>query len=237
MLIWQLSIHKYGGNMTISNESGNINKNSDGLSRCALAITPENPASLPQEEQHIECICVADIGTEFFNKFKESYRMDKICHILFQLLMKYCKDPSLSSKQDEVWRKAYCEGRFPLLDGILHCRTKYTCFMTLTDRTLIKTIVNEWHYSFSSGHLSEERTLERLKTCSWWPNWRGDVSEYFQACDRCQKANRAKEKKFGMMIQIQEPKYPWEIVHMDWVTALPPRGDRSFDAFLVLVDK
>ncbi|MBW0559175.1 hypothetical protein O181_098890 [Austropuccinia psidii MF-1] len=38
------------------------------------------------------------------------------------------------------------------------------------------------------------------------------------------------------MIQIQEPKSPWEIVHMDWVTALPPGGDRSYKACLVLVD-
>ncbi|MBW0518395.1 hypothetical protein O181_058110 [Austropuccinia psidii MF-1] len=40
-----------------------------------------------------------------------------------------------------------------------------------------------------------------------------------------------------MMIQIQEPKFPWEIDHMDWLAALPPGGDRSFHAFLVLVDR
>ncbi|MBW0546485.1 hypothetical protein O181_086200 [Austropuccinia psidii MF-1] len=39
------------------------------------------------------------------------------------------------------------------------------------------------------------------------------------------------------MIQIQEPKSPWEIAHMDWVIALPPGGDRSYNAFLVLVDR
>ncbi|MBW0540803.1 hypothetical protein O181_080518 [Austropuccinia psidii MF-1] len=39
------------------------------------------------------------------------------------------------------------------------------------------------------------------------------------------------------MIQIQEPKSPWEIVHIDWVTALPPGGDRSYNACLVLVDR
>ncbi|MBW0535798.1 hypothetical protein O181_075513 [Austropuccinia psidii MF-1] len=39
-----------------------------------------------------------------------------------------------------------------------------------------------------------------------------------------------------MMIQIQEPRSLWEIVHMDWVTALPPGGDRSYKALLVLVD-
>ncbi|MBW0506927.1 hypothetical protein O181_046642 [Austropuccinia psidii MF-1] len=39
------------------------------------------------------------------------------------------------------------------------------------------------------------------------------------------------------MIQIQEQKSPWEMVHMDWVTALPPGGDRSSNACLVLVDR
>ncbi|MBW0578136.1 hypothetical protein O181_117851 [Austropuccinia psidii MF-1] len=40
-----------------------------------------------------------------------------------------------------------------------------------------------------------------------------------------------------MIVQIQEPKSPWEIVHIYWVTALPPGEDRSFNACLVLVDR
>ncbi|MBW0531095.1 hypothetical protein O181_070810 [Austropuccinia psidii MF-1] len=39
------------------------------------------------------------------------------------------------------------------------------------------------------------------------------------------------------MIQIQQAKYALEIVHMDWVTALPPGGDRSLNECLVLVDR
>ncbi|MBW0528912.1 hypothetical protein O181_068627 [Austropuccinia psidii MF-1] len=39
------------------------------------------------------------------------------------------------------------------------------------------------------------------------------------------------------MIKIQESKSPWEIAHMDWLTALPPAGDRSYNASLVVVDK
>ncbi|MBW0533060.1 hypothetical protein O181_072775 [Austropuccinia psidii MF-1] len=39
------------------------------------------------------------------------------------------------------------------------------------------------------------------------------------------------------MIKIQEPRRPWEIVNMDWVTGLPPGGDRSYYAFLVIVDR
>ncbi|MBW0499843.1 hypothetical protein O181_039558 [Austropuccinia psidii MF-1] len=40
-----------------------------------------------------------------------------------------------------------------------------------------------------------------------------------------------------MMIQIKEPKSPLEIVHMNWVTALPPGGYGSYNACLVLVDR
>ncbi|MBW0521526.1 hypothetical protein O181_061241 [Austropuccinia psidii MF-1] len=39
------------------------------------------------------------------------------------------------------------------------------------------------------------------------------------------------------MIHIQEPKSPIEVVHMDWVTALPPSGDRSYNACLVVLYK
>ncbi|MBW0529201.1 hypothetical protein O181_068916 [Austropuccinia psidii MF-1] len=39
------------------------------------------------------------------------------------------------------------------------------------------------------------------------------------------------------MIHIQEPKSLWEVVHMDCVTELPPSGDKSHNACLVIVDR
>ncbi|MBW0571587.1 hypothetical protein O181_111302 [Austropuccinia psidii MF-1] len=93
MIRWQIAIQEYRENMTIAHKSGSIHKNADGLSRWALATTPKNPSWVPQEEYHIEGICLTDIGIEFFDQFKESYKIDKNCHILFQLLMKDCKDP------------------------------------------------------------------------------------------------------------------------------------------------
>ncbi|MBW0503668.1 hypothetical protein O181_043383 [Austropuccinia psidii MF-1] len=146
MLRWQISIQGYRANMTIVEKSGDIHKNADGISRWGLENTLENPAWVPQEEHHIEGICV----TEFFNKARESYKMDKNFHSLCKLLMKDCKDLSLSSKLDEVWKKAYDEGRSHLLDGILYHRTKHTCLMALTDRALIKIILHECHDSVAA---------------------------------------------------------------------------------------
>ncbi|MBW0553603.1 hypothetical protein O181_093318 [Austropuccinia psidii MF-1] len=154
MLRWQIAFQEYRENMTIVHKSGNIHTNANGLSRWALANTPDNPEWVPQEEHYIEGICFTDIGTEFLSQVKEIYKIDKNFHILSPLLMKDCKEPSLSSKLDETWKNTYDEGRFHLLDGILYHRTKHTCIMALTDRTLIKTILHECHESVSAGHLS-----------------------------------------------------------------------------------
>ncbi|MBW0557728.1 hypothetical protein O181_097443, partial [Austropuccinia psidii MF-1] len=67
--------------------------------------------------------------------------------------------------------------------------------------------------------------------------WQKDVAEYCKTCDRCQKANKSTGKRLGNIIKIQEPRRPWEIVHMDWVTGLPPGGDRSHNDFLVIIDR
>ncbi|MBW0527193.1 hypothetical protein O181_066908 [Austropuccinia psidii MF-1] len=109
--------------------------------------------------------------------------------------------------------------------------------MTFFSRFLIITILHEFHDSIYSGNLSEDRTIGKVKNCAWWPSWRKETIEYCHTCDRCQKANRSTGKKFGLMIHIQEPKSPWEVVHMDWFTALPPSGGKSYNACLVIVDR
>ncbi|MBW0528795.1 hypothetical protein O181_068510 [Austropuccinia psidii MF-1] len=109
--------------------------------------------------------------------------------------------------------------------------------MKAVDRSLIKLVFQECHDSDSSGHLSEDRKREKEKTYVWWPMWQTHVAEYCKTCDRCQKENISTGKRLGTIIKIQEPSKPWEIVNMYWVTCLPPGGDRSDNAFLVIVDR
>ncbi|MBW0572462.1 hypothetical protein O181_112177 [Austropuccinia psidii MF-1] len=109
--------------------------------------------------------------------------------------------------------------------------------MTLCIRLLINTIVHECHNSIYSGHLSEDRTLEKVKNCAWWPAWRKYTIEYIHTFERCQKENRSAGKEFGLIIHIQEPKSAWEVVHMDWVTALPSSGDKSYNYCLFIADR
>ncbi|MBW0463630.1 hypothetical protein O181_003345 [Austropuccinia psidii MF-1] len=39
------------------------------------------------------------------------------------------------------------------------------------------------------------------------------------------------------MIHIQKPKSAWKVIHMDWFTALPPSGDKSYDNALCNVGR
>ncbi|MBW0559779.1 hypothetical protein O181_099494 [Austropuccinia psidii MF-1] len=96
---------------------------------------------------------------------------------------------------------------------------------------------DEGRFHLLDGRLSEDRTRGKVKTCIWWPMWQNNVADYYKTCDRFQKANKSTGKRLGNMIKIQEPRRPWEIVHMDWVTGLPPGGDRSYNACLVIVDR
>ncbi|MBW0544702.1 hypothetical protein O181_084417 [Austropuccinia psidii MF-1] len=39
------------------------------------------------------------------------------------------------------------------------------------------------------------------------------------------------------MIHIQEPRFPLEVFHMDWMICLPPSGDRCYNTCLVIADR
>ncbi|MBW0526064.1 hypothetical protein O181_065779 [Austropuccinia psidii MF-1] len=116
---WQIAKQEYIGNMTIVHKAGSMNKNADGLSRWALPNTHDNPAYVPTGEEPqipIEGINITDVGKEYFEEVRESYNLDKNCHILTPLLDKYCKDAALANSLDDIWKTSYDNGRFHLFD-------------------------------------------------------------------------------------------------------------------------
>ncbi|MBW0513678.1 hypothetical protein O181_053393 [Austropuccinia psidii MF-1] len=239
MLRWQNTTQEYRGNITIVHKDGNIHKNADGLIRLPLPNNIDNPAYVPEEASpqiSIEGISIKDLNTTFFKEVRNSYNQDKNCSIICQLLTKNCEHNSLIHALDEIWKKSYDEGRFHLLDGIIYHRNRYKSVMKVLYRSLINLVPKECHDSTFSGHVSEDRTREKIKTCIWWPIWQKDVSESCENSDRCQKANKFTGKGTGNIIKIQGPRKPWEIFCMDWVNCLPSGGDRSYNACLAIVD-
>ncbi|MBW0569113.1 hypothetical protein O181_108828 [Austropuccinia psidii MF-1] len=193
MLEWQLAIQQYRGNMTIAHKDGNIHKNADGLRKWPLPNNIDIPAYFTEEaslQVPVEGIRVTDVNTNFFEEVRHSYTQDKNCSILYQLLNKDCKDNYLIHALDELWKKSSDEGRFHLLDGIIYHRTKHTCVMTVVESSLIN-LVLKCHDSPFSGHLSEDRTREKVKTCIWWPMWQKDVADKTPIFLPCHKDDKA----------------------------------------------
>ncbi|MBW0494930.1 hypothetical protein O181_034645 [Austropuccinia psidii MF-1] len=66
--------------MTIVHKAGNIHKNANGLSILAFPKTPDSPAYLPENAEHqipIEGINITEVGTEFFEEVRESYKKEE----------------------------------------------------------------------------------------------------------------------------------------------------------------
>ncbi|MBW0546096.1 hypothetical protein O181_085811 [Austropuccinia psidii MF-1] len=171
MVIWQIAIQEYRGNITIVQKDGNINKNEDVLSRWPLPNNIDNPSYVPEEASPQIPIkgSVTNLNTTLFEEVRGSYTQDRNHSILCQLPTKDCKGNSLIHASDEIWKISYDKGRFHLLDGIIYHRTEHTCVIKVVDRSLINLVLKECPDSPFSGHLSEERIREKIKTCIWWP--------------------------------------------------------------------
>ncbi|MBW0547809.1 hypothetical protein O181_087524 [Austropuccinia psidii MF-1] len=154
--------------MTIVHKEGNIHKNADGMNIWPLKNNNDNPSYVPEEASPqipIEGISVTDLNTAFCEEVRNRYTQDKNFGILCQLLTKEGKDSYLMNYLNGFWKKSYDEGRFHLLDGIIYHINKHTCVIKVVDRSLIDPELRECHDSSFSGHLSEDRTREKIKTC------------------------------------------------------------------------
>ncbi|MBW0521310.1 hypothetical protein O181_061025 [Austropuccinia psidii MF-1] len=123
------------------------------------------------------------------------------------------------------------------MDGLLYHREMHTSALTIIDRDHITSILQEYHDCPYMGHMSEDRTKERVASTSWWPKWEQELSEYLKTCERFQKAKRKHGKKYGLLQHIDKFKHPWETINMDWLTGLAPGGKENFNSCLIIVDR
>ncbi|MBW0469250.1 hypothetical protein O181_008965 [Austropuccinia psidii MF-1] len=109
--------------------------------------------------------------------------------------------------------------------------------LKVIERDHISLMLQECHDCPYMGHMSEDRTRERVASIAWWPKWEQEFSEFINTCERCQKENKNYRKKYGLLQHIEETKSPWETINMDWVTGLVPGGKENFNSCLVIFDR
>ncbi|MBW0535129.1 hypothetical protein O181_074844 [Austropuccinia psidii MF-1] len=122
-------------------------------------------------------ISSSELQNEFFSAVLKSYSKHKQCGILIQLLQQKYRSPELQSQLEEPWLRAYKDNRFFLVDGLLFHREKHTGALTVVDRDHISLILQKCHDCPYMGHMSEDRTRERVASTAWWPKWEQELSE------------------------------------------------------------
>ncbi|MBW0497829.1 hypothetical protein O181_037544 [Austropuccinia psidii MF-1] len=153
-------------------------------------------------------------NNEFFSAVMNTYAKHKQCGILLQLLQQKYRSPEQESQLEEPWLRDYKESKFSLIDGLLYHREKHTSALTVVYRDHISLILQESHDCPYMGHMSEDRTKERVASTSWWPKCEQELSEYINTCGRFQKANRKHGER-----------------------ELVPGGKENFNACLIIVDR
>ncbi|MBW0579041.1 hypothetical protein O181_118756 [Austropuccinia psidii MF-1] len=121
-------------------------------------------------------ISSSELHNEFFSTVLKSYAKQKQCGILLQLLQQNYMSQDLESQLEEPWLRAYKDSKFLLVDGLLYHREKNTNALTVVDRDHISLILQEFHDCPYMGHMSEDRTRERVASTAWWPKWEQELS-------------------------------------------------------------
>ncbi|MBW0522209.1 hypothetical protein O181_061924 [Austropuccinia psidii MF-1] len=104
----------------------------------------------------------SELQNKFFNAVMNTYAKNKKCGILLQLFQQNYRSPELESQLEEPWLRDYKDNKFFLIDGLLYHREKHTSAPTIIDRDHISLILQEFHDCPYMGHMSEDRTKERV---------------------------------------------------------------------------
>ncbi|MBW0482997.1 hypothetical protein O181_022712 [Austropuccinia psidii MF-1] len=142
-------------------------------------------------------IISSELHNELFSAVMKTYAKHKECGILLQLLQQKYRSLELESQLEEPWLRDYKDNKFFFIYGLLYHREKYTSALTVVYRDHISLILQECHDCPYMGHMSEDRTKERVGSTSWWAKWEQDLSKYINTCERLQKEKGKKGKNMG----------------------------------------
>jgi hypothetical protein len=97
-------------------------------------------------------------------------------------------------------------------------------------------ILDELHKKPYSGHPGYQKLITMLRKEFYWPNMKGETTEYLARCLECQQVKVEHQHPTGLLQPLPIPEWKWEVISMDFITGLP-RSSKQNDSIMVVVDK
>ena len=94
--------------------------------------------------------------------------------------------------------------------------------------------MEEVHGRIFSGHLDEEKTLQQLKKCFYWPHHSKDVKNWCQTCSTY-ALRKMPIPKNHVPLQTIKAGFPTQIIALDITGSLPESAQRN-SYILVIAD-
>ncbi|MBW0560635.1 hypothetical protein O181_100350 [Austropuccinia psidii MF-1] len=174
-------------------------RNNFRLSQWAPGSGTPDSGDIDSEETETPIIGISssELHNVFLSAVLKTYAKHKQCGIVLQLLKQKYRSPELETQLEELWLRHYKDSKFLLINGLFYHRERHTTALIVVDRDHISLILQECHNCPYMGHMSEDRTKERVESTAWCPKWEQELSEYINTCEICQKENRKHGKKYG----------------------------------------
>jgi hypothetical protein len=149
-----------------------------------------------------------------------------------------------TSGNDEKYIKtiAYLQGNAENLDitdlsldrnGLLRFKNR----LYIPDSTELKlTILDEVHKNPYSSHPGYQKMVTTLRKLFYWPNMKGETTEYLSKCLYCQKVKVEHQHPADLLQPLPIPEWKWETISLDFITGFP-KTQKKNDSIMVVIDK
>lgn len=156
-----------------------------------------------------------ELKKEMFNFIKE-YLVPRVnYHCLI--------DKDLIIPMNEVLQNNFNKGTYKLIQCVEILEDK------LTIEEQLETIQN--YHLGKTNHRGILETYQKLKRKYYWPNMLVDIQKYINNCDICQQ-NKYERNPYQIIDNLtQNPKYPFDILHIDTLTLENRKYLTLIDAF------
>jgi hypothetical protein len=101
---------------------------------------------------------------------------------------------------------------------------------------LKSTILDELHKNPYSGHRGYNKMVTTLRKLFYWPNMKGETSEYLSKCLDCQCVKVEYQHLDDLLQRLPIHEWKSDIISLDFITGFP-KTQKQNDSIMIVIDK